>query len=152
MFGGRRHRAREGHAHVVAAALPGAPRAGAFHQDAPHDSRRDAEKVGAIAPIDARAEQTKIRLVHQDGGFDRMRGRIPAELSTREAPKLGVDERNHPVECGRVAGPPFAEQGFQRWFVHAGATRWAISHKMPGADLVIERGGGQAPLRSRPSR
>ncbi len=57
MLGWRRHRPREGHAQVATSALTGAPRPRAFHEDAPHDPRRDTQEVGAIAPIDACAEQ-----------------------------------------------------------------------------------------------
>jgi hypothetical protein len=144
MLGRRRHRTGEGDPQVAAAALASAPRPRAFDEDTPHDARRHAQEVGAIAPVDARAEQPEIRLVDQDGRFHRMGRRIPAQLSTREAAQLGVDERNQPVESGRVAGPPFAEQGFQQWCVHSGHSSRS-RHSSPAAGTGLSRFFGTRP-------
>jgi hypothetical protein len=68
---------------------------GVLHDNAPHGLGRGGEKVPPVAPrLDfVHIHKTKIRLVDERGGLDRLPGRLVSKSLGRQLPQLLVDQR-----------------------------------------------------------
>jgi hypothetical protein len=82
-----------------------------IHQDAPHQARRDPEKVRAILPADpAGVRQPEERLVHQGRGLQGVPAALAAHVPSREAAELRFHERRQPFERTVIAVRPRPQQ------------------------------------------
>ena len=90
-------------------AIPARPRV--IDEHAPHQARRDPEKVRAILPADASGVgQPEKRLVHQRCGLQRVAAPLAAHVPARQAAQLRLDERRQLLERAIIAVAPRPQQ------------------------------------------
>jgi hypothetical protein len=89
----------ERHFDRVATALVGPASPGRVDQDAPHQSRRHREKMGAVPPVHLLdVDQPHVRLVHQRRGLQGVIRRLAPHAAPGNALQFGMDKRRQPGE------------------------------------------------------
>src|ERR1700722_9011760 len=82
-----------------------------LHQNAPHQLRRNREKMGAILPLHAFIiHQTHVRLVDQGCCLQAVAGPLTSHVAPRQAVQFAIDDGSQPVERALVSLAPCAQQ------------------------------------------
>ena len=87
------------------------PSARVVDQYAPHHAGSHGEEVGPILPGHGFAvDQPDVRLVDERGGLQAMADSLARHAAPGNPVELAMDERNQPLDRGRIALSPFQEQ------------------------------------------
>ena len=82
---------------------------GVIHQDAPHDPRRNCEKMRAVLPLHAReVNQTHVGFVDQGSCLQTMAGALASHIVVGQATEFLVNGRRQPLERALVSFAPGA--------------------------------------------
>ena len=91
----------------LSAAFDGAVFAGVVYQNAAHQLRGDAEKLGAVLPIGARlVYEFEIGFIDECGGLQGMATAFAAQVSGGDALQFGINQRHEPVERSSLTATP----------------------------------------------
>jgi len=100
----------EGNSGGIAASLLIVPCAGVIDEDAPHHPRSHGEEMSPVVPCHRlRIDQSQIRLVDERCGLKTVIGALVADVALGDSMKLGVDERDQPLEGILVALRPLSQ-------------------------------------------
>ena len=81
------------------------------NQNVPHHLCDHCKEVGAILPIDfLLTGQTKVRLVDESGGLQRVTIALTLNIAMRIAPQFVIDQRRQSIERSFASLAPFQEQ------------------------------------------
>ena len=81
------------------------------NQDAPHQLRRDAEKMSAVLPLHVLLiYQPQVGFIDQRRGLQSVAGAFAAHVTAGELSQLGVDQRQQLIERRLVAVAPIHQQ------------------------------------------
>jgi hypothetical protein len=80
-------------------------------ENAAHQLRRDAEEMRAVAPLDAPlVDQSKVRLVHERRGLQRVSRTFTPHRAARLTMQLRIDDAKQPIRNRLIAPAPGEKQ------------------------------------------
>jgi hypothetical protein len=125
-------------------ALLGETRSRVIHENPPHQTRRNSEEMGSVAPLKMPLiDEADVHFVHEGGWLQRMASCFTTHLCRRDAPEVVIDERDQLVERST---PPFAHRKEQ--FRNPGRVFRAVSHQVRPQDRPPSEAPQEARIRA----